>query len=157
MTALKDQWQNSKMTEKQQIMGCCWINDQVFKCLPLSSTFLSLLLLFLVFLSASFCLTIVEIQRRELMDKQTEKKKQTETKDEKEKNETCIQDRQKCQTPEMRWSKTWAKDEGSSAVGCLLMSRAGGWRGRGCGAGTYGVWSWLCLNPICRELRLKPN
>lgn len=39
-----------------------------------SPPFFSLLLLFLVFLSASFSLTIVEIQRRELMDKQAKKK-----------------------------------------------------------------------------------
>lgn len=52
--------------------------------------FFSLLLLFLVFLSASFSLTIVEIQRRELMDKQAKKKKiwkKIETKDEKEKKQ----------------------------------------------------------------------
>jgi len=58
------------MPEKQQIKGCCYINGQVFKCLLPSSTFLSLVLLFLIFLSANFCLTIIEIQRRQLMNKQ---------------------------------------------------------------------------------------
>lgn len=141
--AVNDQWQDSAMTEKHQIMGCCCINSQLFKCLPLSSTFLSLLLLFLIFLSASFCLTIIEIQRRKLMNKQ--KKQQIWNRRWKRQNETCIQDRQKC--PQLlRWGRTRVGQKMKVVLpwAVCLWAEQEDEEERGCGEGMYRTWSRLC-------------
>lgn len=115
-----------------------------------------LYLLFLTFLSASFCLTIIEIQRRKHRNKE---KQQNWNRRWKRQNEVCTQDRQKCPTSEMRQNKTWAKDEGSAAMGCLLMSRSGRWRRkRVWGRYVLSVVLSVCMNAIsCKEMRLKQN
>lgn len=98
-----DRWQDSKMTEKEQMLLYKWPGFQV----PTSLLCLfCLYLLFLIFLSASFCLTIIEIQRRKHRNKA---KQQNWNRRWKRQNEVCTQDRQKCPTPEMRQIKTWAK------------------------------------------------
>lgn len=57
------------------------------------------------------------------MNEQTNEKKATKLK---QKMKVCIQDRQKCPTPQMRQNEALIKDEGSAARGCLLLTRTGG-------------------------------
>lgn len=127
-----DQWQvtglqNDRETTDHGMLLYKWPCFQV----PTSLLYLfCLYFLFLIFLSASFCLTIIEIQRRKHRNKE---KQQNWNRRWKRQNEVCTQDRQKCPTSEMGQNKTWAKDEGSAAMGCLLMSRSGRWRRKGLG------------------------